>query len=283
MNKSIQELTIREFVASLLGYSPRESFSVILPGNDANDEEIRFEGSYFEISSAIRNDPRMDDIVLEIFEENYFDFGLKLDNTAVATYLWSKTQGFDPDLSASVLEDMTDEEYKLLQEIKSTFSNSEEFEQWKKTSMDLYDRAINILERKCAASKERWHRKASQSAKNGDEEQAPDLSKQDLTNKKKHFTVLLEKALKDLGQQYAVKEESGLKRWRYNKTSISLAYLGKKLAAKCELRRIPWDIILKLIKCDCDSSYLKEKASRMKDIKFYPTDHRVIDDVIDKI
>ena len=146
MKKLIEQLTTSEFVAVILGVSPK----IELEFNAGFGPYRKYVGTYDEILSAIRADRGL----ISSYYYNYaieclFDYDMQLSKTDITKYLRDKTDGFDPDLTTSLLEDLADAESKLMHEIEPSFPSPEEFEQWKKKALAPYKRTINFLKRKC--------------------------------------------------------------------------------------------------------------------------------------
>ena len=150
MTKNLFDLSTREFVFVLLGYSPKERFTIIRGEGEDSYEQV-FEGTYWEIVKALSSDQ----FVLGIFDEGTFDYNLKLDLTDTVSYLSHRTNQFMPDLTQALYIDITDVEKQIFAQIEADFQDKNEFERWKESHTSSFYKAKSFLQSKCVEFKQK--------------------------------------------------------------------------------------------------------------------------------
>ncbi|HOE75557.1 MAG TPA: hypothetical protein PLK07_03060 [Rectinema sp.] len=146
MKKDLFELTTYEFVAVLLGISPKLHISIHLKGED-NEEEDEVIGTYEEIRRVMETHPQL----LEQFEGKFFDYDMMLDDTETLRYMQHRTNDFDPELTQALLRDFEFNEFMLFDEVACQRPDPKDYALWKKTETFCYYSAKHILEAKCKA------------------------------------------------------------------------------------------------------------------------------------
>lgn len=148
MTKELFDLTTYEFVAILLGYSPKQRFS-IAPPSFGKFNFYPYEGTYWEIYEQLS-----DSIGLQmLFSEQFFDYSTRIDRVGAINYLRHRTDNYSPDLTEALLEDMNAVETKILKEIRCDYQNEEQYQLWFATSTSAYFKVKTILEKKYDESK----------------------------------------------------------------------------------------------------------------------------------
>ncbi len=262
-------------MAVLLDYSPKQKYvvSFIYLDGEHNTDYI---GTYDEILNNLRG--RIPRDSAKDASQIMFDYKGPLTETSKIKYLSIRTDNFNPDLTASFLKEIEKVKEELLCEIRNNGNNSKQHTNVKYSTKPV-DEIISLLRGKCLRYRREGLIDASQFSMKKDS-----VKNSEQSTEKDKFAKLLRNVFEKLGDNYAIKETSGKRDWKYNGTGDSLAYIGMKLSEACGLKSIPWAVIKNIAKANCDTSYLKGEASRMKNgKKAYPTESQLIDDVIDEI
>ena len=297
MKKRIEELTIFEFVALLLDFQPIQRFRLERPVcNSPQYLEGTFDEIKSQIGSTFHHNPLKRARCLLSFYRSVFDFYMPLDSTDSVKYMKFRTSGFDPDLTVSFLNDMkrigdaiiTKKIVRSIDKRNLEYQSPEGFDKWIRSSTRRYYEAYDFLLSKCEAFSKKGMINPSlfesQPSEDSAEIEIPGTNKNSkLYYNKAKFLQMLDNTLQALGGSYVDDYFDGTYRWRFKKPGQSLAYIGKVLAQKSELERVPWAIITYHVKTDCDEDYLKKCSSKMNDPQNYPTDSDLINTTIDSI
>ena len=285
MKKLLEQLTTSEFVAVILGISPRK----VLEFNSGFGPYRKYEGTYDEILSAIRADRGL--ITSDYYTyaiEHLFDYDMQLERTDIIKYLRYRTEGFDPDLTAAFLKDMEQCGHQLINENKHNFHTQEEFDQWESSSASIYFRARDYLISKCERfvaegllEPDPFISHTSEPSYETEGSGCPLQTEQ--RSNKDYFIELLEAVIEKLGNDFFEENETTAQKWRYKKSGISLAYLGLRLKEESGLKSTPWKIIREQVYSVEDRHSLKEMASTMKKKQDYPEESGTIDAAIRSI
>ena len=142
MKKTLLQLTTREFVALLLGYSPKQEYKVTTHVGNYKYENV-YSGSHDQLIDSLPSALR------QSAEEGLFDYRLHLDMVDVFQYLGFRTKDFEPDLASVFIHDMEEHVTSLLEEAKESIQDEGKFESWKSRALDRYKKALSYLQGKC--------------------------------------------------------------------------------------------------------------------------------------
>ncbi len=148
MTKDLFDLTTYEFVAILLGYSPKQRFS-LAPPSIGKVNFYPYEGTYWEIYEQLSGSYGLQ----MLFSEEYFDYSTRIDRVGAINYLRHRTDNYSPDLTEALLEDMNAVETQLFNEIRCNYQNEEQYQSWFASSTSAYFKVKTILEKKNDESK----------------------------------------------------------------------------------------------------------------------------------